>query len=39
VLTGLNRRIERRPNLSFLALDDPASIEAALTATRGDSHA
>ncbi len=39
VLTGLNRRIERRPNLSFLALDDPASIEAALSATRGDSHA
>src|SRR5438105_1338460 len=39
VLTGLNRRIERRPNLSFLALDDPASIEAALSATRRDSHA
>src|SRR2546429_249652 len=39
VLTGLNRRIERRPNLNFLALDDPAPIEAALSATRRDSHA
>ena len=39
VLTALNRRIERRDGLSFLALEDPASVEAALTATRGDSHA
>ncbi len=39
VLTGLNRRIERREGLSFLALEDPASMEAALTATRGDTHA
>jgi [acyl-carrier-protein] S-malonyltransferase len=39
VLTGLNRRIERRANLDFLALEDPASIDAALTATRGGSHA
>jgi len=39
VLTGLNRRIERRANLDFLALEDPASMEAALTATRGGSHA
>lgn len=39
VLTGLNRRIERRPDLSFLALEDPASVEAALSATRGDAHA
>ncbi len=39
VLTGLNRRIERRPGLSFLALEDPTSVEAALTATRGDAHA
>ena len=39
VLTGLNRRIERRANLSFLALEDPVSMEAALTATRGGSHA
>ena len=33
VLTGLNRRIERRAGLEFLALDDPASIDAALAAT------
>ena len=38
VLTGLNRRIERRADLSFPALDDPAGLEAALTAT-GGSHA
>jgi [acyl-carrier-protein] S-malonyltransferase len=34
VLTGLNRRIERRPDLTFLSLDDRDSIEAALAATR-----
>jgi [acyl-carrier-protein] S-malonyltransferase len=34
VLTGLNRRIERRPDLEFLALEDPASIDAALVATQ-----
>jgi [acyl-carrier-protein] S-malonyltransferase len=39
VLTGLNRRIERRAGLEFLALEDPASIEAALAATREDGHA
>jgi [acyl-carrier-protein] S-malonyltransferase len=39
VLTGLNRRIERRAELKFLALEDPASIEAALAATREDGHA
>jgi len=39
VLTGLNRRIERRAGLEFLALEDPASIDAALAATREDSHA
>jgi [acyl-carrier-protein] S-malonyltransferase len=40
VLTGLNRRIERRAGLSFLALEDPASIDAALAATtKGESHA
>ncbi|HET7755810.1 MAG TPA: ACP S-malonyltransferase [Steroidobacteraceae bacterium] len=33
VLTALNRRIERRPGLEFLALEDPASIDAALEAT------
>jgi [acyl-carrier-protein] S-malonyltransferase len=39
VLTALNRRIERRDGLTFLALEDPASLEAALKATRGDFHA
>ena len=34
VLTALNRRIERRPDLKMLALDDPASIEAALAACK-----
>ncbi len=33
VLTGLNRRIERRPGLEFLALEDPASLDAALATT------
>ena len=33
VLTGLNRRIERRPGLEFLALEDPAALDAALAAT------
>ncbi len=32
VLTSLNRRIERRPELKMLALEDPASIDAALAA-------
>jgi [acyl-carrier-protein] S-malonyltransferase len=35
VLTALNRRIEKRPGLEFLALEDPASVETAFTATRG----
>jgi [acyl-carrier-protein] S-malonyltransferase len=35
VLTGLNRRIERRAGLSFLALEDPQSLAAALAATGG----
>jgi [acyl-carrier-protein] S-malonyltransferase len=39
VLTGLNRRIEKRAGLEFLALDDPASIEAALAATKGATNA
>jgi [acyl-carrier-protein] S-malonyltransferase len=34
VLTSLNRRIERRPDLRMLALEDPASIEAALAACK-----
>jgi [acyl-carrier-protein] S-malonyltransferase len=33
VLTGLNRRIERRPDLQILSLDDVASLDAALGAT------
>jgi len=39
VLTGLNRRIERRAGLTFLALEDPASIDTALAATKEGSHA
>ncbi len=37
VLTGLNRRIEKRPGLEYPALEDMAGIDAALTATRGGS--
>jgi [acyl-carrier-protein] S-malonyltransferase len=37
VLTGLNRRIERRAGVEFLALEDPASIDAALAATQTQS--
>src|ERR1700761_6626725 len=37
VLTGLNRRIEKRPGLEFAALEDPASVDAALAAVKGDS--
>jgi len=36
VLTGLNRRIEKRSGLSFVALEDPSSLDAALAATRRD---
>ena len=32
VLTSLNKRIERRPDLRMFALEDPASIDAALAA-------
>jgi [acyl-carrier-protein] S-malonyltransferase len=42
VLTGLNRRIEKRPGLEYLALEDTASIEAAVQATQageGAAHA
>jgi len=39
VLTGLNRRIEKRADLGFHALEDPAAVAAALAATRGESHA
>jgi [acyl-carrier-protein] S-malonyltransferase len=38
VLTGLNRRIERRAGLEFLALEDPASIDAALAVTHTPEH-
>ncbi len=34
VLTALNRRIERRPDLECLALEDASSLAAALAATR-----
>ena len=34
VLTALNRRIERRPDLQCLAVEDLASLDAALAATR-----
>ena len=33
VLTSLNRRIERRPELRMLALEDSTSIAAALAAS------
>ena len=39
VLTGLNRRIEKRADLAFHALEDTPALEAALAATRGESHA
>ena len=39
VLTGLNRRIEKRAGLAFLALEDPASIDAALAAVKESAHA
>jgi [acyl-carrier-protein] S-malonyltransferase len=35
VLTSLNRRIERKPELRMLALEDPASVTAALAACGG----
>ena len=39
VLTGLNRRVEKREGLEFMALEDPASMAAALAATKGDTNA
>jgi [acyl-carrier-protein] S-malonyltransferase len=33
VLTGLNRRIEKRTGLTFVALEDPPGLDAALAAT------
>jgi [acyl-carrier-protein] S-malonyltransferase len=38
VLTGLNRRIERRANLACIALEDPAAVQAALAASAGAAH-
>lgn len=34
VLTALNRRIDKRPEVQCLAVDDPATLAAALAATR-----
>jgi [acyl-carrier-protein] S-malonyltransferase len=34
VLSGLNRRIAKRPDLACLPLEDRATFEAALAATR-----
>ena len=34
VLTGLNRRIEKRPDVTCLALEDVATLDAALAATK-----
>ncbi len=38
VLTTLNRRVERRPDLAMLALDDPATLESALAICREKGH-
>lgn len=35
VLTSLNKRIDKRPGVACLAVEDPASIDAALAATQG----
>lgn len=37
VLTALNRRIEKRPGLEFMPLEDPASVAAALAASQAAS--
>jgi [acyl-carrier-protein] S-malonyltransferase len=39
VLTGLNRRIERRPEIACLALEDSASIASALERLKEPAHA
>lgn len=39
VLTSLNRRIERRPDLTMLAVDDPPSLAAALAACQENTDA
>ena len=38
VLTSLNRRIERRPELAMLAIEDPAGLAAARAACRENNH-
>jgi len=38
VLTTLNRRVERRPDLTVLAVDDPATLDAALATCREKGH-
>jgi len=38
VLTSLNKRIERRPDLSMLAVEDPDGLAAALAACREKQH-
>jgi [acyl-carrier-protein] S-malonyltransferase len=38
VLTAMNRRIERRPDLASLAVEDSASLDAALAAVRASSN-
>jgi len=38
VLTALNRRIERRPDLRMLAVEDPEGLAAALAACRENPH-
>jgi [acyl-carrier-protein] S-malonyltransferase len=38
VLTALNRRIERRPDLTMLAVEDPDGLDAALAACREKDH-
>ena len=38
VLTSLNRRIERRPELAMLAVEDPEGLAAALAACREKDH-
>ncbi|MGE0581690.1 MAG: ACP S-malonyltransferase [Steroidobacteraceae bacterium] len=35
VLTSLNKRIDKRPGVTCLAVEDPASIDAALAAAKG----
>jgi len=39
VLTTLNRRVERRPDLTMLAVDDPATLDTALATCTEKAHA